>query len=640
MKTGSYLCQTLEQRLGIESFDTLNFKNYKLSDGLVVRNNKRFITKSITKDDCLAFDSETHRGFCKLLSDSDGRYILNPTFKECLDFLFYKASQSNYYRFFYNIDFDISAIFKLFNSNLIISELLKGKKMEIEGYKVYWLKGHLFSLSKGKKSVVYTDINAFLHMKLDSAVKTYVDKSIGKDKIDGKLLNKSLDYWNQNLDDIIKYCIKDCKLTQKLGKVLIDNLDKVGIEKPRYLVSSASLSKAHFRKHCYIPSIENIPHKIMDIAWKTYHGGRFEILKRGYFPSVYLYDINSEYPTKIRDLPSLKYGYWSRVNKLNDNEVIGFYKVKIFIPPEVKISTSIFKASNDLNMWINGYNEGWFTWYDLDLIREYIIDIDLGYEYIPNEKEYYPFRDVVDDLYEKKSHYKFDLKDDMMTLVVKLTLNAFYGCCIETHTRYTSGNNKIFECGILFNAVYGSIITAFGRWIILKSVKKENWNHLLAFHTDSIISDIPLKELDIGNNLGQWNLEAFGRALIINTGIYQIGNCKCKTRGIPNRFIKNWFMFCRKKKNVGLTIREFSRERMIKISEALQQDKNLARLNTMDNVLRSVNINSDNKRTWKDNFSDFRDLLSRNIDSLPHFNTIDENDDTILIHNPLLAVIS
>lgn len=630
----------LHQRLGYLKADCYRESKIVLNDGFVIRNKRRYLKKSIEMNNCIAYDTETYKGFCKLLADSKGRYIYQPTFKECLDFLFSNSKYTKTYHFWYNIDFDISAIFKLarndFSSlkefNIFMRSILDGFEVVYDNYKIKWIKEKLFILKKDKKIIRFTDLNSFLQMKLDKAIKDYVDKKQGKDKIDGNKLNTDLKYWSNNLDNIIKYCIKDCKLTERLGLELIKRIKKADIELPRMLVSSASLSKQNFRLKCHIPSIHFIPKEVLQASYNAYGGGRFEIFKRGYFPEVYLYDIVSEYPAKIKDLPSLKYGKWLRVNELNEKETLGFYKARIFIPPEIKISPAIFREKS-VNLWINGYQENWFTWYDLDLMRDYIIEIVIGYEYKPNSNEYYPYKYEIERLSKLKAEYK-ESNDKMMVLPVKLTMNALYGTNYEKHEIILKNGKKIIEGGILFNPVYASIITAYGRWRLMKDVKKKDYKHLLAFHTDSIIIKKKLEYLDIGNELGQWNLEAEGQCLILNTGVYQIADVKCKTRGVPKKYIKNWWIFAYN--NRYIVKKTFKHKKMIKIREALKQDKNLARLNIMDNVEKSIDINSDKKRSWYDDFYNFDDLLERNIDSLPHFNHIDIDANETLIKNPLL----
>lgn len=550
---------------------------------------------------------------------------MNPDFYTVLEFLFKRYYDKSIYRFFYNIDFDISAVMKLNHDVDFYKQLVKQKDVEFEDFTIYWLKGKMFTLKRGKHKVVYTDLNSFLHMSLNSAVKKYVDKNLGKDKIDGKKLNNSIQYWRDNENEILDYCIKDCELTRYVGNIFINSLKKAEITLPKYLVSSASLSKAHFRKTCFFPSIQYIPKEILDISWLTYHGGRFELLERGYFDYLYVYDVNSQYPSFMISLPSFKYGTWKEIDYLTPKPSFSLIEASLFIPKNVRISTITSKLSNNMNVWANGYFRNWFTWYDLDLMRDYIIDIHKGYYYIPNSSEYYPYKNEILKLYEKKRQFKYILNEHTLELAVKLCMNAKYGCNVEKHIRLDKNDNEVYETGILFNSLYGSFITAFGRWCILKSVNRNNWKYIKGFHTDSVISSHELNELPLSQDLGDWSLEAEGRSILLNTGQYQIGNKKCKTRGIPKRLIRNWFVFLRKRKLEGLTEYQFKQyKRMYKIREAIKQH-NIDKINEMKKTKKSVRCNSDKKRTWFDNFYDFHDILERNINSLPLIHKIDGN---------------
>ena len=205
-----------------------------------------------------------------------------------------------------------------------------------------------------------------------------------------------------------------------------------------------------------------------------------------------------------------------------------------------------------------------------------------------------------------------------MYMIFKLTMNALYGCFFEIHKREFFESNVKRIGGILFNPIYASQITAFGRWKILKDV----WNvkdNLIGFHTDSILSTIPLdKYLDIGKGLGQWSLEAVGKGYIINTGMYQINGKEkvIKTRGIPKKYIIDWFDFANKNKYEQ--VKEFKINRMTKLAQSIIQYKDLNMINIMKDNKKTVNINSDKKRHWFYKFENFEHTLNDYIESLPY----------------------
>jgi len=597
-------------------------RNIKLDNGLEIKVKRTWIKRVYKCEKVIGFDTETYKGNCKLIACSEKKKILNPTFLQCIKFLFSNANNSNIYRFFYNIDFDISSILKLWSSNINVLKkrilrkikwLKNGIEVNYRKYKLKWIKGRMFIIKHKtrRKSVIFTDIFNFFLTGLNESSKKYL-KDIKINDIDGNLLNTSLDYWKEREKDIIEYCIQDCILTKKLGKLLIERISKNNLPLPKYLVSSASLSKQYFRKNSYIPNINHIPKKILQIAYDCYFGGRFEMLRKGYFDKVYLYDIVSQYPFFIRNLPNLRDGLWQKTLSIPDKKCLGYFKVKFNIPKEYKIPTiPIFHKG--VNKFPSGILKKWLTWYDLDLIRDYIIKIYDGYVYHSKDITYKPFEKEIDFLFKQKQ--KLKSKNQLDYNITKLTMNALYGCFIEQHKEYDKEGNYSLKAGILFNSVYASQITAFGRWSVIKDIPKDKYNNVIAIHTDSIISDISLdKFLDIGNELGKWNLEKEGIGIILNTGMYQIDDL-VKTRGIPKRYINNWLTFC--KKNQIYKKKLFKIPHMRKLSEGLIRDKSLINVNTIMNDKKSINCNSDTKRDWISNFGSFREVISKNIDSYP-----------------------
>ena len=143
--------------------------------------------------------------------------------------------------------------------------------------------------------------------------------------------------------------------------------------------------------------------------------------------------------------------------------------------------------------------------------------------------------------------------------------------------------------------------------------------------------------LPLGTEIGKWNLEGSGKSYIINTGMYQV-NCEkpiIKTRGISKKYIRDWFKFAGWYHKVDS--QEFMIKRMLKISQALIQQKSVETVNTMVDTKKSVNINSDRKRNWFRDFTDFKDTLKNNISSLPYIVILDK-DELEIMPNPLACL--
>lgn len=610
----------------------------------------RRLTKYSEVLDCRGYDSETYQGKCKLLCDSQGNYVLNPSFYECLELMMLDENDESH-RIFWNMDFDISAILKLYEQkNDKIERLLEGYTETFKNFEILYLRPKFLVIKKGKNRKVFTDMYYMYRLSLPKASKEYLnDKKF--DKVDSKQLNDNLKYWNDNTDDIIKYCVQDCVLTRDLGNFLLLNVKKANLPIPKYLSSHASFSKEYFMRECKIASIKWIPENILDIACQTYFGGRFEILKRGYITYLIAYDINSAYPDTIAKLPSLKYGKWIKIYEGNKKEIIGFYKVKVLIP-ETRLSPFIMRFKG-ICMFPSGVFETWITWYEFDLLREYILEFEYGYEYIPSKREYYPFAQVIKNLYDMKSFYKYgskhwkngfiyrlyglfenqkEQKNDVLSWIYKIFMNAIYGCFIE---RNTDVEKDEIVAGKLFNPVYATIITARTRWKLLKDVKPKNWKYLAGFHTDSVFSEKKLRELKKNRKLGNWSKEKEGKSILLMTGVYQIDKYS-RNRGFSTKKddkIKDneqdksidWFEIL--KENADKDKIKFKRLKVMKSAESLKRFGNLDKVNLFTEYKKKLSINSDKKRDWNRDFKDCNDVLNGSIDSLAPKLKFIRNDD-------------
>jgi len=676
---------------------------YLPKSNIYVRNTKRFIKRTLERNGYIGFDTETYMGKCRLICDSENRYVYQPSFKDCIKFIFYRANKS-FYRSFWNMDFDISAILKLWNAPIgAVKDLTAGKEIVLnndcsykgtiekkfdvkekivvsniddldvknDDYRIIYLRsGGFFKISKGKNSCYYTDLFKIYQTSLNKASSIFLnDNKI--DDIDGNALNTDLEYWKHNLRDIIEYCIKDCVLVKKLGNLFLSNLKKENLPIPNYLVSKASISKHYIRKNCFLPNIDCIPIKILDIASYCYYGGRFELLKKGYFEHIYSYDINSAYPDVMKNLPSLSRGIWEKTSTISDTEIIGYYKIVAEIPISYysAIPYRPNRKSSSITIFPAGNFGRWVTWYEADLIRPFIKKVVDGYEFHEGIREYRPFKEMIDLIYGKKLSHK-DI-NEILYMIDKIIMNAGYGTFWEKHKMELSDGTTALFSGVLFNPVYASIITAKCRWELLRHIKPKQWKHIIGFHTDSVASEIPL-DVPISNELGKWECEiADAYGVYLATGVYQYVDKKnpekwksrhrifskshfnpfdkvenaelwsawengksafkeglddsenpFKDDNLKNAWNNgfnessneiNWLMLLENNKNKSKI--RIPQKHVIKIAESLKRWNSLENVNTFIDTHKDLDINSDMKRNWFSEFKNCRDLLSRNISS-------------------------
>lgn len=238
---------------------------------------------------------------------------------------------------------------------------------------------------------------------------------------------RNSDEWNE----LLTYNKQDTKVTYELMKFLQDTYNHLGCEMKTTISSTAlDLWKRKYLPCELIREDYILGFRIKDEIFKTYYGGRTEIYGRGLLKSTNkkkwrLLDFNSLYPSCMLNKFPLPQSIVKPENKTIENikEYEGFSDVEIecdymFYPllpyRDFKLGKLIFPVGR----WRSSYTH-------LELRRA----LELGYrinkihsQYI-YKKTFYPFRDYVNDLYNKRLEYKND--NNPMEVVVKLFLNCF-----------------------------------------------------------------------------------------------------------------------------------------------------------------------------------------------------------------------
>ena len=545
----------------------------------------------------LGFDTETFDGFVKVLACSDGSYIESSDTFALLDFLYNKMQDADY-GFFYNIEFDLSAVIKPFliehqkemkenrKVELKLSKLEKAQKKDwqeikklkeqlrtlntlkrftVGYYRVHIVNGKGFKITKiGKKRsrtnkthvVEFFDVANFYkslesYFTLDQVSEKYLgDKKNNEELgIDRKAIGTVPGYYESKRELIIKYCIKDCDLTARLGYKLFESLNNLGFSIPSKLYSKASIAKQVLIDMGY----ENhVSKNIQKIGRMAYHGGIFETFALGHYKDIINLDINSAYPAQLQAL--------TEINLDNGNSQIltsespnfekcdyKFYHIKarsIPILQEKDVNGNIYYIDGQKYPGVvTSISEYWITEYDKRIIDEY------GYKYeiieaygILNLEKRYPFK-YINGLFQKKAEIKKQFGGDSIEYALqKIIINSTYGLLAQSRPKETK----------ITNFIYASYITASCRYTILRIKKKleEMGCSSLFIATDGIYSKLPSDKVmrdkaleyikSISNSeLGGFSSDFFKSVTIFENGVYveelQNGKEILKRRGLSGK---------------------------------------------------------------------------------------------------------
>lgn len=311
-------------------------------------------------------------------------------------------------------------------------------------------------------------------------------------------------------EKIREYCLEECKLLVKLGNDFRQACIDAGI-KPQHWYGAGALASTLMRKYGIKAHISEPP-EAYPYAKYAYFGGRTEVSYQGRLPrGGYQYDINSAYPTVMRELPSLAYGSW----KISLNPATDFDKYEWSIW-HIKWNCHGKEwgpfpwRAKDGNIFYPDTGEGRYHKVEIDaalkLYPDCVFEILDGMAFIPTST-IKPFAFITEE-----AAYRLRLKAEgkPANKPLKLGLNSLYG-----KTAQTIGEAPPYQC--FFWAGY---TTAATRAKILDAIRYCS-GHIYSVATDGLISSVQIDELTVGTTLGTWERTKIIEGLIIRPGVYK-----------------------------------------------------------------------------------------------------------------------
>ena len=321
------------------------------------------------------------------------------------------------------------------------------------------------------------------------------------DKSNKKVRKLTMDYVNAKIEDDIDYLINDTKglhlLAEKIDKAVYE-ISGFSLFKGDYITAGGlakkSLLKFMFKKDTPKENIEIFKYFFPMTADKDINFRDFNLYQGGkclvspYYvnknlKNIYKFDINSMYPTQMRNM-RYPVGEGKIVNKIsNDETKIYILKIKSIngILKENMIPVWYDTLTNDYVFQIHEDESQYFwleeikeleNYYNLSYITEEIIEYD-GY-YMNGAKEY------VDNYYNIKKNSKGAIRNG-----AKLFLNSAYGklaeriitveCAYklseEGYVHLVKSEEKIDEKKMM-SVVVGSRITSLSRVLLMEYIRK------------------------------------------------------------------------------------------------------------------------------------------------------------------------
>jgi hypothetical protein len=264
--------------------------------------------------------------------------------------------------------------------------------------------------------------------------------------------------------------------------------------------------------------------------------GAIMFAKSAELDNAYQYDINSAYLYFLASnsfrVP-IKEGKFTQLTELPKILTYGIYRCQIHK-----------SESQDINRIFRFNSDNKYTHFDINCARLLNLKIELIIDDQANALLYGAgccingckiFKHMIERLYGLKNK-KVPLAKDLMILFwgalceynkVKTVVTPDEevhipdGCRIKDIHPYRNGwKVSYYESENAFKLDYarlGPFLTSAVRFKIAKDVY-QNVNHIYRIYTDSILSDIPLNNLKVSNELGDYKLEKSGKCIVTSNG--------------------------------------------------------------------------------------------------------------------------
>lgn len=495
-------------------------------------------------------------------------------------------------------------------------ELWENGETEYEGYELKLIPWKFFSIRsiERKRKVEFVDVFQFFGMSLNEAAKRYLNRR--------KLNVDAAHITDFTTPEVIAYCVTDAQLAGDLARFILELSDKHFPDSPKSLISKAGISEKHFRQTCKIPTINTLidnNQEMIKMAWLSFKGGLFSAYRRGYFPELYVYDINSAYPAQMARLPDLSKGRFVKGNgRPPQGPYMGWMAVQVDVDGDLDNSyvSPLSLDVKDRRLYPTGTFTTWITLAEFEVIKDqFWVKPLIGVYWYPSRDLVFPFRDEIERLYK----WKNSETDATLKYFIKIVLNSLYGKTIQ---KVPDRPTDRFVTGNLFNPFYAAYITAGTRLQLFRAMCDMDYDSLILVATDSIMSKkrlkLPLNDngLPLGKGLGEWDLQREGSGVVIGSGVYSIkdqqNEVHTRNRGFKKTKNINFF-------EIGThfaTTIQIQVKAHVTLARALIQG-DYERMNLIYDDVRDLNLNFDNRRLWAGQFECARDILEMDIPSLP-----------------------
>jgi DNA polymerase type B, organellar and viral len=458
-----------------------------------------------------------------LFGNSLGDYIQSKELdtKECLD-LMLLAEHANPAAIHvgFSIQYDANMILKDVGDKHL-AQLRKRGVVHWKSYRLEYRPGKWFQVSYGPKDErtvcrIY-DVWGFFQTSFIKAIQKNLpaDDPDLRTIIEGKHKRGSFQ-WEEMETLVLPYWKTELRLLVKLMDELARNIRSADLAISSWHGPGA-LVTAVFRRHRIFQAKAETPKEVSEAARYAYAGGRFEQFRVGHHPGkVWQYDINSAYPNIIRDLPNLRTGHWSRETSFVpgtfsvwrvrwDSWATGHRRGKLMAQP-------FFHRDMRHMISYPQLVEGWYWCPEVELAQRQMpgpLEILEGWVFHDDGTK--PFA-YIEEMYETRRRWKAEGIGAEYPL--KLVMNSMYGKLAQRVGWESNGKIPLWH-----QLEWAGYVTSATRAKLYNAIRRAGLS-IIACETDAVFTTRPIKGLNLGKKLGEWDATEHDYITYLQSGVY------------------------------------------------------------------------------------------------------------------------
>lgn len=408
-------------------------------------------------------------------------------------------------------------------------------------YRIAWRRGKSLTVTDRNTNTTITiyDVVSFFQCAFVKACDDYLgDRFIHRDMI---VANKAA-RGKFNTDDnatVADYNHAELENLVLLMQELRLRLHRVTL-RPKRWDGPGAIASALLQREKIKAAMAVCPDEVMRASRFAYFGGRFEVIRCGNVSDrkSYEYDINSAYPSALRNVPNLRDGTWSHTDSPPvSDRVFGVYRITWDNDDKNLLRPQPFPARDDKGrIWYAPHVEGWYWAPEIVAAAEYVVKyggeliVHEGWRFDSYQETEPPFA-FIDPMYLKRQALK--KAKDGAHVGIKLGLNSLYGKTCQRVGWKRNPDTGALRTPPFHQLEWAGYVTSHCRSLVLRAALSD-LDSVIAFETDALFTSRPL-DLSIGVQLGQWEQVTFTHLTYVQSGFYfgtVDGEPFAKTRGI------------------------------------------------------------------------------------------------------------